>query len=53
MDQPTQRKVPDKIGNYMTSVLVDHLKTKKVIPVNELEDSLNTYWQAGQDGNGL
>ena len=44
-----KRTVPDKIGNSMTSALVDHLKTKKTITVNELEDTLNTHWVGRQD----
>ena len=33
----------------MTSALVDQLKTKRVITVNELEDTLNTYWVGRQE----
>ena len=43
------RTVPDKIGNSMTSALVDHLQTKTIIKVKDLDETLNKNWIGRQD----
>ena len=40
---------PDVTGKTMTSCLVEHLRTKKVIKANELEDTLIDLWDTRQE----
>ena len=46
---PRKFVTPDIAGKTMTSCLVEHLQTKKIIKVNELSDTLIKIWDRKQE----